>query len=156
MDSHEEQNLEILGTFVNMIQLAYQDALRTEIPSPQNVISFTGGGAEYTYDYSSAHTKSDEVSKTVDFDWQFGISGHMETEILSIGVTFESEDGFEYQLSPTVVQSNEYTTQTSVSFSLSDANPGDEFDVAVYKDPVYGTPGKFVHSTKLSSFMCND
>ena len=102
-------------------------------------IAFSGGGAEFTYTVETEVTKAIDVGLLVDFAYSLGHTAettysnyaHIEAETQSMyGFMTEHDEHTEKERASTTV----------VTFTLTDGDVNDYFDVGVSMDPVYGTP----------------
>ncbi len=105
-----------------------------------NAISFVGGGSaiQYSVEQSSEETRWDGKG-----DMQEEIGGLFTAGDPKLAV-LQLEYNFNFKFGGRQVEfSNEGNTKgkaSSTAFTLSDPDVGDEFDVQVYRDPVYGSP----------------
>ncbi|KAG2487578.1 hypothetical protein HYH03_013857 [Edaphochlamys debaryana] len=106
-----------------------------------NTVSFSGGGALYTYSVTTTSTISTKIAFSVSFKDMFGFRGASRGKAF-FGTLLQSDDenlyGFEIEFNSELLQETE--RQRTVSFSLSDDDVGDAFLVKVRNDPAFGTP----------------
>lgn len=104
-----------------------------------NLITFSGGGATLSYDYSEGvgYSQGDGTSDS------FRARPHAGFNTGVTGPAFKATIDFDVGID--VAQQNDVSDEhstdegTSLSFTLGDINPGDYFDVEVYRDTRYNT-----------------
>ena len=133
-----------------LLNVALGDALKKKIMGSRNVISFSGGPA-YTYQYTSAHSFEEGMDKEVDMEVGGGMATEDDVSLGGFGVAMNTDATIKYNLKAQKTHAVGRQKHSSVSFTLQDDDIGDMFDVAIYKDPVYGTP---VFRTTSGRSMC--
>ena len=131
----------ILGESVRMITKAFDQVCSVSIDHiPKNVITFSGGEGEYTFESSTAHEKTKGLASETAVEAEGTLQVEKEINIFWLGLEWDTQTGAKYNLEATTSRERASGQSTSVAFTLSDDDVGDQFDVAVYKDPIYGTP----------------
>ena len=104
------------------------------------MISFTGGGSEYTYEFVGTTTMAYAWEIEDESTWDVLNDAEFEAEYVGFGAKAESKMKNSWMLTRGMSQENEKAKRTVVSYTLADPDPNDEFDVQILMDPVYGTP----------------
>ena len=118
----------------------YDGAGAKTLGNPQNVLSFSGGGEEYTYVWVIDHELENTMGREKSLEMEGAMEDHTEFEVFMIGFTLETSAGMQYSMVAAQQHSSAKTQSTTVSFTLRDDTIGDQFDVAVFRDPIFGTP----------------
>ena len=102
-------------------------------------IAFSGGGAEFSYTVETEVAKSIDVGQLIEFDLSggFGFQTHSESWGLA-NKEFAATFGLKTEHDKHTEK--ERASTTVVTFTLTDGDANDYFDVGVSMDPVYGTP----------------
>ncbi|EGD74967.1 hypothetical protein PTSG_07192 [Salpingoeca rosetta] len=104
-----------------------------------NAIKFAGGGATYSFAYDTSLDKSVTDASTHKHTLEGGITFNHEFSFSGFGADFSLTTlGLgEWELSDETTEG--YQKETSISFTLGDADPLDIFDVEVFLHPDFGT-----------------
>ncbi len=142
-------SLELLGkvndanNWRNIVE--YNKSLKEEAKFVEN-ISFDG---LVTYTQIQQTTKSDALEMTFDFMWEASFNQKLGFEVFDIGTTVTM--GMKLAGGEKTTQSDVNTTSRSVSFTLADNDPNDNFSIDILDDPVFGTP---VFKLRAGESMC--
>jgi hypothetical protein len=138
-DPWKRKNLNVLGHYMMLVSTALAEALKKKAMGSRNIISFSGG-LSYNYNYQSAHSQQDGMDKSVDMKVGGGMGTDDDLSFGSVGLDLTSKSDLRYELKAEKTHAIGRSKHSSVSFTLADSDAGDMFDVAIFKDPVYGTP----------------
>jgi hypothetical protein len=105
-----------------------------------NRITFSGGGHSFTYKISEITRSSGTTSERTATKLQTNSIEAGELNLLFVKTVKEDTEDTTYLVE--VMQDTVISKENSkfLSFTLSDSNIGDKFDVEVYEDPMFGTP----------------
>lgn len=111
--------------------------------NPSSVIGFSGGGSVYTYYWTAERSVPlgvhvDKYFKA-EWSWEIGLQGDAEA-IAETENEPENDDKEDTELWFGDSKVEDFGLSQQMSFSLSDRNDLDLFDVKITRDPVYGTP----------------
>ncbi|KAG2424120.1 hypothetical protein HXX76_014794 [Chlamydomonas incerta] len=115
------------------------DVLQDVYSRDFNTFSFSGGGGSYSYSMTTASTMVTKVQFSISFKDMFGFQGGggggtgfwVETQE-------ENNYGFELEFNSQLLQQTD--RERTVSFTLKDKDPGDQFLFKVKPDLAFGTP----------------
>ena len=117
----------------------------------RNMVSFSGGGAKFAYSTSSTDTQA--KSDTDLFAFELKIVPKFDTviKIFGTGLGLKIAAAVPTSLSIDKETSGENEAAEDIAFELADDTVGDQFDVELYRDPVYNT---IVYRTISGRSMC--
>ncbi|RYZ30649.1 MAG: hypothetical protein EOO10_02080 [Chitinophagaceae bacterium] len=99
-------------------------------------ISFDGVSGPITESTTASSTKSQTIEFNLEVNTQIAIQ--LGLEIAGSGVSGGVNIGFKMETGES--KTTTATKSTTVSYTIDDDDPGDNFTVDIKKDPVYGTP----------------
>ena len=130
---------------------ALSDLPSTAVDNTASIIAFSGGSGSTTYVYQSSRSRSLTLSVGNERVFSNEGFGYLELRLFGIGGEMEGGGGSGEEVSTSRGSEREAEVTTTVEFTLSDETTGDQFDVRIRTDPVYGTP---IFETLAGRSMC--
>lgn len=138
-DPMKRNQLEIVSHYVMLVDIAFAEVQQKKVMASRNIISFSGGPT-YEYNYESSHDDELAVDSSIDMEIGGGVGSEDDVSLGPVGLDLSSQSDMRYNLAAEKTHATGSSKHSSVSFTLHDEDIGDSFDVAIFKDPVYGTP----------------
>jgi hypothetical protein len=96
-DPWKRKNLEVLGHYVTLVNMALAEALKKKMMGSRNIISFSGG-PKYQYNYESGHSQEDGMDKAVDMEVGGGMGTDDDISFGPVGISLGTQSDMRYNL----------------------------------------------------------